>query len=64
MSLEERIVNLEVRAAFQDRLLAELDEVLREFSSRFEKLEALVRELKESADAPSEAPGNDPPPHY
>ena len=64
MSLEKRIVDLEVRAAFQDKLIADLDEVLSEFALRVENLERQLQELRESADAPPSGPANDPPPHY
>ena len=64
MSQEQRIVDLEVRAAFQDKLLTELDEVVREFSARVESLESLVKDLQASANAAPIGPANDPPPHY
>ena len=64
MSSEKRIVDLEVRAAHQDRLIDELDQVLREFTARVEKLEALLEDLRESADAEPIGPADDPPPHY
>ncbi len=64
MSLEERIVDLEVRAAYQDRLIAELDEVIREFSARVERLETLLKDMKDSENAAPIGPANDPPPHY
>jgi uncharacterized coiled-coil protein SlyX len=64
MSLEERIVDLEVRTAYQDKLIAELDEVLGEFSTRVERLESLLKELQDSANTLPTGPADDPPPHY
>lgn len=64
MSLEQRIVDLEVRAAFQDKLIGELDEIIREFSTRVESLESLLKDLKGSANATLSGPADDPPPHY
>lgn len=64
MSLEKRIVDLEVRAAFQEKLIAQLDEVLREFADRVERLEAQLVELKQSVDAPEVGPADERPPHY
>ena len=64
MPLEKRIVDLEVRAAFQDKLIADLDEVLSEFALRVENLERQLQELRESADPQPSGPANDPPPHY
>lgn len=64
MSLEEKVVDLEVRAAYQDKLIDELEQVVREFSARVERLESRVKELKDSLDAPPIGPADDPPPHY
>ena len=64
VSLEQRIVDLEVRGAYQDKLIADLDEVIREFSTRVESLEALLKELKERANDAPIGPPDDPPPHY
>jgi len=64
MSEESRIVNLEVRAAFQDKLIGELNEVVREFAQRVERLERELKELREGADAPDIGPANERPPHY
>jgi len=64
MSLEKRIVDLEVRTTYQDKLIAELDEVIREFSTRVESLESLLKDLKDSANAAPIGPADDPPPHY
>ena len=64
MSLEERIVELESRAAYQDKLIEDLDEVIREFSNRVENLESQLKDLKASANAAQISPGDDPPPHY
>lgn len=64
MSDKNRIVDLEVRAAFQDRLIGELNEVVREFTQRVERLERELKELRDSADAPDIGPANERPPHY
>ena len=37
MSTEQRIIDLESRAAYQDKLIEDLDGVIREFSARVEK---------------------------
>ena len=64
MSLDQRIVDLEVRAAYQDRLIAELDEVIREFATRVERLESRLMDVKDSMNAAPIGPADDPPPHY
>lgn len=51
--LERRIVDLEVKAAFQERTLEDLDVVLRGFAAR---VDALGRELSRLRDVPSAAP--------
>tara|TARA_R110002096_G_scaffold44526_13_gene120637 strand:- start:257619 stop:257846 length:228 start_codon:yes stop_codon:yes gene_type:complete len=62
---DSRIHELEVRLAYQDHLLAELDGVVRSFALRVERLEHEIAELKESTGASLEVgSGNEPPPHY
>lgn len=64
--VEERIIELEVKIAYQDKLIADLDEVLRSFTSRVEELSRELAELKESikADQSTIGPANEKPPHY
>jgi SlyX protein len=64
--VEDRIVELEVRVAYQDRVIADLDEVLRAFTTRVGELERELAELKRAAEdgAPSIGPADDKPPHY
>ena len=64
MSVEKRIVDLEFRTAYQDKLIADLDEVIREFSARVERLESMLNDLKDSENAHPSGPADDPPPHY
>ena len=47
-SAEERLTDLEIRYAHQSRLVAALDDVVREFASRVEKLERQMIALRES----------------
>ena len=64
--LHERLVELEVRIAFQDQLTRGLDDFVRVLSARLEKAEREVAELKQSARSPSlvVGPADGPPPHY
>ena len=61
----ERIMELEIRIAYQDRLLATLDGVVREFAGRVEALEQEMRALRLALGSGQETGSADePPPHY
>jgi uncharacterized coiled-coil protein SlyX len=62
----ERILDLEVRIAYQDRLVRELDALVRQFADRLAAAERELKTLKQSLVSPESAmgPGNEPPPHY
>jgi len=60
--MDDRIVDLEIKLAYQERLIAELDALVRAFGERLDKTE---RELKELvARSVPVGPANEPPPHY
>lgn len=60
--MDDRIVDLEIKLAYQERLIAELDALVRSFGERLDKTE---RELKDLvARANPVGPANEPPPHY
>ncbi len=64
--MEERIIELETRVAYQEKLLCELDEVVQAFAKRVEKVEKKLRDLK-STQIEHQAdmgPHDTPPPHY
>jgi uncharacterized coiled-coil protein SlyX len=63
---QERLEDLEVKLAFQDKLIRELDALVRTFGDRLDKTERELRELKEAVRSPETAmgPANEPPPHY
>ncbi|MCP4449249.1 MAG: SlyX family protein [Myxococcales bacterium] len=64
-SEESRFREMEVRLAYQDHLIAELDGVVRSFAMRVERLERQITDLKESVGAGLEiGSGNEAPPHY
>ncbi len=58
--LAERLTNLEVKVAYQDRLVVELDEVVRELGARVLALSGEVDRLRK-AEAPATAPVADAP---
>ena len=64
--MEDRIIELEERVAYQEKLLGDLDEVVQAFAKRVEQVEQRLRDLKatkleQQADM---EPHNTPPPHY
>jgi uncharacterized coiled-coil protein SlyX len=61
----ERWLDVDVKLAYQERLIRELDALVREFGSRLDKAERLLDQLKQAM--PSPVPlgaANEPPPHY
>lgn len=62
----ERLEDLEVKLAFQDRLIRELDALVRTFGDRLDKTERELKQLRESIRSPegTQGPANEPPPHY
>jgi len=62
-ALAECVTDLEVRLAYQDRALRELDDVVRGLFARIEALETELRELRKAASATVET-SNEAPPHY
>ncbi|MDB4953665.1 MAG: SlyX [Myxococcales bacterium] len=62
---DERFMDLEVKLAFQDRLIRDLDALVRTFGTRLDTVERELRELKQAMPAPLPmGPQNEPPPHY
>jgi SlyX protein len=64
--VEDRIVELEIKIAFQDKALRELDEVVTQYAKRLDELAREVEALRAKVDD-----GGDPgeivderPPHY
>jgi SlyX protein len=64
--MEDRIIELEVRLAYQDKLLSDLDEVVQALAKRLEAQERELQQLKEAlAEAPNPiGPVDETPPHY
>ncbi len=66
VELSERMMDLEVRLAFQDKLLHELDDVLRTLVDRLAAAETTIEQLRSTDKSPPTplGPVNEPPPHY
>jgi SlyX protein len=64
--LAERLEDLEVKLAFQDKLIKELDALVRTFGDRLDKTNRELEALKQSVRSPETpvGPANEPPPHY
>jgi uncharacterized coiled-coil protein SlyX len=62
----ERLEDLEVKLAFQDKLIRELDALVRAFGDRLDKTERELKQLRDAVRSPETAmgPANEPPPHY
>jgi len=62
----ERLEDLEVKLAFQDKLIRELDALVRTFGDRLDKTERELKQLRDAVRSPESAmgPANEPPPHY
>lgn len=64
--MEDRIVELEIRVAFQDKALRELDEVVTKYASRIDELARELASLRQRVDDGAEGGDvvDEPPPHY
>lgn len=64
--LAERVEDLEVKLAFQDRLIRELDALVRTFGDRLDAAEREIKKLEQGVRSPEPVlgPANEPPPHY
>lgn len=65
-SASERLEDLEIKLAFQDKLIRELDALVRTFGDRLDATERELKQLKASLASPEPTigPANEPPPHY
>lgn len=64
--LAEQMIDMEVRLAYQDRLIRELDALVRTFGTRLDVAERELRQLRDAVRSPElpKGSGNDAPPHY
>lgn len=61
---DDRVMDLEVKVAFQEHTIATLDEELRKTMDRLEALERRVEELVAEHQSSVERPIVEKPPHY
>lgn len=65
--MEDRLDDLEIKLAFQERLIGELDALVRSFGTKLDEALRELAALKESLRSGGEpvlGPPNEPPPHY
>lgn len=62
--MDERLEALEVKVAFQEHTIAQLDEVVRELADRLERVQRQLTELREEHSSNLPAPIDEKPPHY
>lgn len=62
--MDERLIELETRVAYQEKLLSDLDEVVQDFAKRVERIEKRLRSLAQNEPREEMEPHNTPPPHY
>lgn len=64
--LAERIVDLEIKLAYQDHVIRELDALVRAFGDRLDRAERELKAIKDALISPQAplGPQNEPPPHY
>lgn len=61
----ERWLDLDVKLAYQERLIHQLDALVREFGDRLDKAERELAQLKQAVPPPVPlGAANEPPPHY
>lgn len=61
--MEKRVEDIEIKLAFQEHTIAQLDEVVQDLRAEVDTLRREVRELREQQDLGEEDPDQRPP-HY
>jgi SlyX protein len=62
---DDRLENLEIKLAFQEKAIKDLNDVLYDQQKEIDRLTSMVNTLmKESAGRDTQGPANEQPPHY
>jgi SlyX protein len=66
VSEDERIVELEIKLAYQEHLIHQLDALVRTFGERLDETARELAQLKQAVRSPEvpSGPANEKPPHY
>jgi SlyX protein len=64
--MDDRLDELEIKLAYQEKLIRELDALVRSFGDKLDETTRELRELKQAMRSPpgTTGPANEPPPHY
>jgi uncharacterized coiled-coil protein SlyX len=65
--MEDRVENLEIKLAYQERLIGELDSLVRTFGAKLDEVSRELKALKEGVRAggePQLGSASEKPPHY
>ena len=65
--MEDRVENLEIKLAYQERLIGELDSLVRTFGAKLDEVLRELKALKEgvrTGGEPQLGPASEKPPHY
>ncbi len=65
--MDERIEDIEVKLAYQERLIGELDSLVRTFGGKLDEAMREIKSLKDSLRSggePAVGPATEKPPHY
>ena len=62
----ERFTELEIKVAFQDKVIADLEALVRSFGVRLDELARELKQMKDAVRSPEVpmGPANERPPHY
>lgn len=62
----EWAIDIDVKLAFQERLIGELDALVRGFAEKLDEVQRELNQLKQALVSPASPLGgaNEPPPHY
>ena len=61
---DEKLIDLEVKLAYQERLIRDLDALVRVFGTKLDEVQRELGELKQSIAPPPVGPAAERPPHY
>jgi SlyX protein len=63
--IQQRFLTLETKVAYQEKLIADLNDVILDRGREFDALAVRVNEMEKLLrEGPGETPGHEPPPHY